>query len=296
MAVVAKVVKKAVNIVVDVVEDVVGAVGDAIEWVVDEVIEPVVEGVGDVIEAVLDDPITTIAKVAAVATGQLWAIPLIDGASTIAKGGDLDDALKSAAVSYVGGKVGSTVSTYVAPSIATAATNAGVNRAVTTVVQTAVKGGAEAAATALIYGQNPLDAFLEGGLNSAVGATIGQISDSLDAKFGDTVDGTIDDPVDGAITTVADGVDSVVTGIADGVSGAAGAIIENSGWENLQDGVKDIVVAGITAELTGGDVSATQIGNIVAKYTGVTKTVSTFLDNLCHARRCGCYRTKSNHR
>ena len=76
----------------------------------------------------------------------------------------------------MGGKVGTTVSTYVDPTIAEIATNAGVSDAVTTVVQTAVAGGTEAAATAIIYGQNPLDAFLEGGLNSAVGATIGQIS------------------------------------------------------------------------------------------------------------------------
>ena len=103
---------------VDIVEDVVGAVGDAVEWVVDEVVEPVISGVGDVIEAALDDPITTIAKVAAtVASGgaYLWTIPLIDGASTLAQGGDIGDALKSAAVSYVGGKVGDVVSTYLTP-------------------------------------------------------------------------------------------------------------------------------------------------------------------------------------
>ena len=220
------------------------------------------EGVGDVIEAALDDPITTIVKVAAVATGQTWAIPIIDGASTLAQGGDLDDALKSAAVSYVGGKVGDVVGTNINPTIAEVATNAGVSDAVTTVVQTAVAGGTEAAATAIIYGQNPLDAFLEGGLNSAVGATIGQISDKLDSTFGDDVEKVAE------LRWVTDTVTDAVSDIAAPIT---------SGWENLQDGIKDTVVAGITAELTGGDVSATQIGNIVAKYTGVTKTVSNFL-------------------
>jgi hypothetical protein len=245
---------------VDIVEDVVGVVGDAVEWVVDEVIEPVVEGVGDVIEAVVDDPITTIATVAAVATGNTWAVPIINGASTIAKGGDLDDALKAAAVTYITQTVGSTVSTAINPTIAQVATDAGVSNAVTTVVQTAVAGGTEAAATAIIYGQDPLDAFLEGGLNSAVGATIGQISDKLDSAFGDDVEKVADEVTD----TVTDAVSDIAAPIT-------------SGWENLQDGIKDTVVAGITAELTGGDVSATQIGNIVAKYTGVTKTVSNFL-------------------
>ncbi len=285
MSFVANIVEGAVDLVgevvggaVDIVEDAVGAVGDAVEWVVDEVVEPVVEGVGDVIESALDDPITTIAKVAAVATGQTWAIPIIDGASTLAQGGDIEDALKSAAVSYAGGKVGDVVSTYVNPTIADTIASTGIaegaSDAVTTVVQTAVAGGTEAATTAIIYGQDPLDAFLEGGLNSAVGATIGQIADTLDDKFGDT----IDDTVDGAAATVADGVDSVVTEIADGVSDTAGAIIEGSGWENLQDGVKDIVVAGVTAELTGGEISAAQVGGIVSKYTGVTDFVSDFID------------------
>ena len=285
MSFVANIVEGAVDLVgevvggaVDIVEDAVGAVGDAVEWVVDEVVEPVVEGVGDVIESALDDPITTIAKVAAVATGQTWAIPIIDGASTLANGGDIDDALKSAAVSYVGGKVGTAVGTYVNPTIADTIASTGIaegaSDAVTTVVQTAVAGGTEAAATAIIYGQDPLDAFLEGGLNSAVGATVGQIADSLDNKFGDTVD----DTVDGAVTAVADGVDSVVTEIADGVSDTAGAIIEGSGWENLQDGIKDVVVAGVTAELTGGEISAAQVGSIVGKYTGVTEFVSDFID------------------
>ena len=262
---------------VDIVEDVVGAVGDAVEWVVDEVVEPVVSVVGDTIEAVLDDPVTAIAKIAAVATGQVWTIPLIDGASTLAKGGDIGDALKSAAISYVGGKVGDVVGTAINPTIADTIVSTGIaegaSDAVTTVVQTAVAGGVDAAATAIIYGQDPLDAFLEGGLNSAVGATVGQIADSLDNKFGDT----IDDTVDGAVTAVADGVDSVVTEIADGVSGTAGAIIEGSGWENLQDGIKDIVVAGVTAELTGGEISAAQVGSIVGKYTGVTEFVSDFI-------------------
>ena len=49
------------------------------------------------------------------------------------------------------------------------------------------------------------------------------------------------------------------------------------GWEKLQDGVKDSVVASLTAELTGGEVSADQLTNIIGKYTGVTKTMSKFL-------------------
>ena len=105
---------------VDIVEDVIGAVGDAVEWVVDEVVAPVVDGVGNVIESALSNPLETIATVAAVVTGQTWVIPIINGASTLANGGNIGDALESAAVSYLGGKVGAVAGTYTGATIADA--------------------------------------------------------------------------------------------------------------------------------------------------------------------------------
>ena len=257
---------------VDLVGDAIGVVGDAIDWVVEEIVAPVVSGVGDIIEAVAADPLTAIATVAAtVVSGgaYLWTVPLINGASTLAKGGDIGDALKSAAISFVGGKVGDIVGTAVNPTIAETIAGAGLSEgatsAVTTLVQTGIAGGAEAAATAIVYGQNPLDAFATGGINAAVGATVGQIAEAIDVKFGDTIDGV------GAT------VDGVVAEVTTTIDNATGALIENSGWENLQDALKDTVVAGITAELTGGELSTTQIGNIVSKYTGVTEFVSDFI-------------------
>ena len=73
------------------VGDVVGAVGDAIssvgkavfklaDFVVDKIIDPVLSTVSNVIQAALDNPIKTIAQIAAVATGNAWALPLIEGA------------------------------------------------------------------------------------------------------------------------------------------------------------------------------------------------------------------------
>jgi hypothetical protein len=94
MAAVVEIVEDVVGGVGDIIEDVVGVVGDAIDWVVDEIVEPVISGVGDVIQAALDDPITTIAKIGAVATGNAWALPLIDGAAVAANGGDLGDVVK----------------------------------------------------------------------------------------------------------------------------------------------------------------------------------------------------------
>ena len=51
----------------------------------------------------------------AIATGNAWAIPLIDGASAAANGGDLGDVLKTVAVSYVAGEIGAEVAQHTAP-------------------------------------------------------------------------------------------------------------------------------------------------------------------------------------
>jgi hypothetical protein len=105
--------------VVEIIEDVGDFVGDAVDSVGDvvsdvvstvgDVVESVGSVVGDTIEKALDDPIATIAKVAAVATGNAWALPIIDGANVVAKGGDLGDALLAAGTTYVAQGVGNWV-------------------------------------------------------------------------------------------------------------------------------------------------------------------------------------------
>lgn len=97
------------NAISDVFDFVIGVVEDVIEFAVEEIIQPVATAIGDVVEAVIDDPIATIASVAATVTGNLWAVPLINGADTLAKGGNFGDVLKSVAVGYVAPKIGSYV-------------------------------------------------------------------------------------------------------------------------------------------------------------------------------------------
>ena len=226
-----------INPVVDIVED-------AADWIVDEIVEPVLRGVDDIVQAALDDPIATIAKVVAVASGNAWALPLIDGAVVAADGGDLGDVVKAAAISYATGKVAGVTAKYVNPTIA----KAGFNDTVELALQKGIEGGARSATTAVVYGQDPLKAFATGGLNAAVGATLGQIANKVDTKF-DNYTGGID--VEG----------TPIVG----------------GWENIQDGVKDSITAAITAELTGGEVSAAQLTGIIGKYSGVSETMSKFL-------------------
>ncbi len=231
---------------VDLVENVLGVVGDAIDWVVDEIVQPVLSGVGDIIDAALDDPIATIAKVAAIATGNAWALPLIDGAAVAANGGDLGDVVKAAAISYATGKVAGVTSKFANPAIA----NAGFNSTVEVALQKGLEGGVKSATVAVVYGQDPLKAFATGGLNAAVGATLGQVADKIDAKF---------------------------ENFTGGIDVEGNPII--GGWEKLQDGVKDSITASLTAELTGGDVSSTQLAGIIGKYSGVSETMSKFLSD-----------------
>ena len=94
----------------DVFDFVIGVVEDVIDFAVEEIIQPVAKAIGNVVEAIIEDPIATIASIAATVTGNAWAIPLINGADTLAKGGNFGDALKSAAVGWVAPKVGSYVS------------------------------------------------------------------------------------------------------------------------------------------------------------------------------------------
>ena len=237
MAFVVNIAKGFVDAGVDLVTGAVDIIVDIVDFAVDEIIQPVVQGAGDIIQAALDDPITTIAKVAAFATGNAWAIPMIDGASVAANGGDIGDIIKATAISYAGSKVGSTVSTFVDPQLA----KAGFNSTVTA----AISGGTKSAATALIYGQDPLQAFATGGLNAGVGALLGDI----DTKLTNAVEGQFDEFNKPVV----------------------------SGWENLQDGVKDSITASLAAELDGGSISADALGGIVSRYTGVAKTMEKFL-------------------
>lgn len=95
------------SVVVDLIEDVAEGVGDLVEGV-GEIVGDAAEWVGDtvlnVVESALDDPVKTIAQAVAIATGQVWALPVIEGVDVLEEGGSIEDALKSAAVVYATGQ------------------------------------------------------------------------------------------------------------------------------------------------------------------------------------------------
>ncbi|UOF78444.1 hypothetical protein [Caudoviricetes sp.] len=99
-----------VSAVASVVSDVVETVGDAVEdvgnAVIDNIVEPVAHAVENTVQSIADDPIGSMAKIAAVATGQFELLPLISAADTLAHGGSLEQAALNAGVAYIGGEVG----------------------------------------------------------------------------------------------------------------------------------------------------------------------------------------------
>jgi hypothetical protein len=103
------------DVVSDVFEGIGDAVGDVIEFVGDigqdiidvagDAIESAGEFIGDFVQGALDDPLGTIASIAT-AVYAPYLLPVVSAGRVVANGGDLEDALKAAAVSYVSQGVG----------------------------------------------------------------------------------------------------------------------------------------------------------------------------------------------
>ena len=86
----------------DFVENTVGSAGDFVE----NTVSSAGDYVGAQIQEIIDDPVKAAAKVAAVASGNAWALPLIEGIDTIEEGGTIGEGLLSAGKSYAGQQIG----------------------------------------------------------------------------------------------------------------------------------------------------------------------------------------------
>lgn len=79
------------------------SVGDVIGSAVHEIgkgVEGLGREVGKIGQAAINDPVGTTLKVAAIATQQYWALPLISAGTVVANGGSIEDAVKAGAISY----------------------------------------------------------------------------------------------------------------------------------------------------------------------------------------------------
>ena len=252
--------------VADFVGDVIGAVGDAIssvgkavfklaDFVVDKIIDPVLSTVSNVIQAALDNPIKTIAQVAAVATGNAWALPLIEGADVAAKGGDLGDVLEATAKAYVAQEIGSYVGGKASTAVAKATDSA--------VAGQIFGSGAAASSVAIVTGQDPVKAFISGGVGAATGAVLGKVDEMTGGKF-KTLPPTAQAAIQSAITAQITNNPNPSAAVMGSIISASG-IVTDAIKSFDPDGTKldstqrtiltDVLMGTATAALTGGKAS-----------------------------------------
>tara|TARA_R110002126_G_scaffold782_6_gene4836 strand:- start:8656 stop:13632 length:4977 start_codon:yes stop_codon:yes gene_type:complete len=237
-----KIVKKVFNKAVDLVQDVVGAVGDMADWVMDEIVDPVFDAIQDV-------DLWDVAKVAA-AVYAPWAIPLISGAEAIDQGGDLGDAFKAAAISYVSAEAGAMAGDYVGTAVGEA-TGSQIAETITTA---AISGGTRESVGAIAYGEDPLKAFIAGGVSAGLSAAMGEIDTLTGAKL----EGVVDE----------------VTGetIVQQVGGA---------FSKLPPTAQNIIKDSLAAVATGQDIDAGVLAGAIARAHVTTDLVSAFIgDNV----------------
>jgi hypothetical protein len=77
---------------------------------VGDFVENTVSSAGDFVEnqiqEIVDDPVKAAVKVAAVASGNAWALPIIEGVDTVQEGGSVEEGLLSAGKAYAGQQIG----------------------------------------------------------------------------------------------------------------------------------------------------------------------------------------------
>ena len=224
--------------VVNVIEKVGGAAVDVVDWAVDEIVAPVVDTVGTVIEAALDDPVKTIAQVAAVATGNAWALPLIEGADVVIAGGDIEDVLEATAKAYVAQQVGS----YVGKAAGTAASKAGA------AAEYGVSAGSQQAAALAAQNAGMLTA------GDIAGRVIGSASGS-------------------AAAAIVVGVDPVKAFVSGGIGAGVPAVLGSvEGFSELPPAAQNAIAQGVTAQLTGRDPTVALI-NAAVQSTGIVTEI-----------------------
>lgn len=145
-----------------------------IEPVLEKIIDPVFEFVEEkVIDPILDNPVKAALKAAAIATGNAWAVPVIEGADVARQGGDAGDILAATAASYAMGQASGAVGNVISPEVASAVNSLGLDPATAQVLtdsaSRALTSGAMAAATGRDVGAAMTDGAIQGAFKSFTG-------------------------------------------------------------------------------------------------------------------------------
>ena len=156
-------------------------------WVNDKVFKPIVKYVEAQVQSFIDNPIETIAKIAIVMAPippsmkvKLYA--MVDATSALANGEGIDGALKAYAISYASGQIAEGVSDYAGSAAWEELGAAGISDGTRRLVTSAITEGTRAATTAVIYGEDPMEAFLTGGVGAFVQAGLGKVGQQLEGQ------------------------------------------------------------------------------------------------------------------
>ena len=256
------------------------AVADVVDFVVDDILEPVIDVVGGVVQGMLDDPLTTLATFAAmVIPGAQWTIPLIQGASTAIKGGDLGDIAISMAASYAGGKAGAYVGKAVGAGVSGQAAGMGFQVSTQNVAGNIAAQAASQATTgairAVAAGGDLKDigkAAFSGAVFGAATAGASELGDYLYPT--DAVTGTTEG-ADFGFKVEADAFDRF-TDLSSSIGDELSTITK--GWNKLPDTVQEVIKDGAAASVTSliryGEINEDEVASAIARAAITTNITS----------------------
>ena len=199
--------KEVADFVGDVVRPVADVVGDVVRPVADvagDIIRPVADTTADALrpvgEAILkSDEVRTAVNVAAFATGNTWAIPVINGAKDIDNGADPEDVFKKIVVSTVTAGAADVVGDVVAETIADQVGSTVANFVADTGVNVVTNGGDIGAAV--------LDSTLAS--TAAVSKTVNTIVSTVGIDTSTELGKSLNDALEAGVTAEIKGEDGV---------------------------------------------------------------------------------------
>ena len=224
------------------------------DWIDDNILKPIADAAGDVLKSNLGQAVL---KVAALSVGAPpWVVPLISGAGALAEGGDFGDALKAAAISYVAASASEVVGEIAGDAVANATSNA--------TVAAFLGAGGGAAARAIVYGQDPVQAFLTGGISTALPAINGFIDEQtngLYAALPEVAQNVLSTTLSKALSGQDIGPEAIMNAVlsAEAVTNTvSGFLGDNTGYSEAQiAAITSAVQRTTSAAFGGGDIEAT---------------------------------------
>jgi hypothetical protein len=234
----------------NIASDIVREVGNAAQSIGDEVVK-----IG---EAALNDPVGTIAKVAAVATQQYWALPLISAGTVIANGGDLGQAALAAGISYAAGAIAAGVGDALS-----AGSTATVNMMSADAVSLAQQGLTASQITDVLaqsYGVSQSIAT-QAATQSIMGAAAGEIAKDISSQMAtqNLLAGAAGNAVGSAGRVIASGGD-FDDALMGGLTAGAGSLAGGFTNKELRDLGVNSTVAGALGKATGAAAASTVSG------------------------------------